>query len=175
MPLVYAYPSPNGRDTRNKHQPIRAASTPTTGATGRGQGGHARPAWMVSDAQRLRIVTERGRGGRRVRLHTEFLISSDLNHYTRSMSRETLQTIEAAIQAHYEDCLREQPDQEQGMMVDWVVGWTVHALVDIPGEGPSSGYANWWAGADTNPNGQAYLAQWVGTEIAVAVSGVDDD
>jgi hypothetical protein len=91
------------------------------------------------------------------------------------MSRETLQAIEAAIQAHYQDCLTGQPETPPGMMIDWLVGWTVHALVDIPGEGPSSGYANWWAGDDTNPNGQAHLAHWIGEEISSVIPGAGDD
>lgn len=86
-----------------------------------------------------------------------------------------MQAVEDAIRAHYEACLAEDADKQPGMIIDWVVGWTVHALVDVEGAGTVPGYANWWAGADTNPNGQAHLAHWVGDEIGSVIPGPDDD
>lgn len=91
------------------------------------------------------------------------------------MSKATLQAVEDAIQAHYEACLTEESDAQPGMVIDWVIGWTVHAIVDVEGHGPTSGYANWWAGADTNPNGQAHLAHWIGDEVSAGIAGPDDD
>jgi hypothetical protein len=91
------------------------------------------------------------------------------------VSKATLSAIEDAIRAHYEDCLKEDTDQQPGMIVDWFAAWTVHAIVDVDGAGPVSGYANWWAGADTNPNGQAHLAHWVGDEISSVIPGPDDE
>ena len=90
------------------------------------------------------------------------------------MSKATLDAIADAIRAHYEANLEDQPDKQPGMIVDWMVGWTVHAIVDVDGD-LLSGYANWWAGADTNPNGQAHLAHWIGEEISSVIAGTDDD
>ena len=97
------------------------------------------------------------------------------------MSEKTLRDIETAIQAHYDDMLQYETGEtaQRGMIVDWVVGWTVHGIVDVEDvDGvvrPVSGYANWWTGSDTNPNGQAHLAQWVGEEISMSIGGPDDD
>lgn len=96
------------------------------------------------------------------------------------MSEQTLRNLEKAIEEHYADELTYQSeDKQRGMIVDWVVGYTVHALVDVVDvDGvtrPVSGYANWWTGADTNPNGQAHLAHWVGEEIAMGIGGSAED
>lgn len=90
------------------------------------------------------------------------------------MSEKTLRDLERAIEAHYEDELRELPDTPKGMVVDWVVGYTVHGIVEVEDK-PVSGYANWYAAADTNPNGCAHLAHWVGDEISMVIGGGYDE
>lgn len=91
------------------------------------------------------------------------------------MSKETLRELEKAIEAHYEDEVKDAEPGQKGMVIDWVVGYTVHGIVDVPGEGPVGGYANWYIAADTNPNGAAHLAHWVGDEIACVIGGGYDE
>jgi hypothetical protein len=88
------------------------------------------------------------------------------------MSEQTLRNIERAIEEHYQAEVAE--SAVKGMVVDWVVGFTVHGVVEIEDEGPVSAYANWYAAADSNPNASTHLAQWVSDEIAMSIGGVDD-
>lgn len=90
------------------------------------------------------------------------------------MSEQTLRDLEKAVEAHYEDMLKEQTDTPKGMVIDWVVGFTVHGVVPVDGT-PVSGYANWYVSSDSNPNATAHLAHWVGDEISMIIGGSEDD
>jgi hypothetical protein len=90
------------------------------------------------------------------------------------MSAETKQNLEAAILAHFRsEAENDNEYRQSAVVVDWIVGYTVSNLVDVDGAS-TVGYANGYDSADVNPNGQAYLAQWVSLEIA-AMLETDDD
>jgi hypothetical protein len=91
------------------------------------------------------------------------------------VSVQTKQALEAAITAHYLSEAQDDNEYRQNaVVVDWIVGFTVSNVVDVDGVG-TVGYANGFDSADVNPNGQAYLAQWVSLEIASLLETDRDD
>ncbi|ROS28905.1 hypothetical protein EDF22_0637 [Rathayibacter sp. PhB127] len=91
------------------------------------------------------------------------------------MSAETKRALAEAIEAHYRsDAEGDVPERETAVVVDWVVGYTVSNVVNIDGD-DTVGYANGYDSQDTNPNSQAYLAQWVATRIGDLLEGDRDD
>lgn len=93
------------------------------------------------------------------------------------MSAETLRGIEDAIRAHFESTFDGDTNEPRrgAVIIDWVVGYTVSNIVDVDGR-QVVGFRNEYTSPDTNPNAQAYLAEWVAAEIDDVIRGrVQDD
>ena len=93
------------------------------------------------------------------------------------MSAATLKAVEDAIEAHFRDTMSEGASAERrgSIIVNWVVGYTISNVVNVPGHGPTMGYSNDYITADADPNAQRGLAEWLSEEIASAVNSPDDD
>lgn len=92
------------------------------------------------------------------------------------MSAETLRHVEEAIRAHFQDTFDADTADERrtAVIIDWVVGYTVSNIVDVDGANVV-GYHNDYISADSNPNAQAHLAQWVSSQIAYVLDPTEDD
>ena len=79
--------------------------------------------------------------------------------------------MERAIEAHYlSEAADDNEYRQNAVVIDWVVGYTISNVVN-----GAVGYANGYDSCDTNPNAQAYLAQWVSNKIAELLESDDDD
>lgn len=92
------------------------------------------------------------------------------------MSAQSLQNLEDAIRAHFTATLAEDdgPERQSAIVIDWVIGYTISNIVDVDGENVV-GYHNEYAAADSNPNSQAHLAQWVSNQISYTLDPNNDD
>jgi hypothetical protein len=95
------------------------------------------------------------------------------------VSAETLRGIEDAIRAHFESTFDDDTNESRrsAVVIDWVVGYTVSNIVEVDGR-KVVGFHNEYTSPDTNPNSQAYLAEWVAGEIDELMHGrieEDDD
>lgn len=83
------------------------------------------------------------------------------------MSVATKAALEDAIVNHFRSMVEDDNNERSSdVVIDWVVGFTISNVVDDDGEGSTVGYANGFDSADTNPNAQVYLAQWVSEAVA---------
>lgn len=84
------------------------------------------------------------------------------------MSDKTLQGIEDAIRAHFEDRLSDPSHPRHGMgdmVIDWVVGLTVSNIIEVNGK-EIVGFGNIAYFPDANPNTHSGLAMWLAEEVS---------
>lgn len=93
------------------------------------------------------------------------------------MSADTIRGIEDALRAHFASTFDQDTHESRrnAVIIDWVVGYTVSNIVDVDGR-QVVGFHNEYTSPDTNPNSQAYLAQWISDELDDVIHGrtIDD-
>lgn len=86
------------------------------------------------------------------------------------MSAATVQAIEDAIVAHFNDSIDDDSTTSRrgAVVLNWVAGYTLSNIVEVDGK-TVVGYLNEHVAPGGDPNAAVALARWVGADIATVL------